>query len=81
MDRNNNEDLFPYPGNTTSRVWKYFFFKKKKDGAPVKDNLEMSRVICTLCRKSYANNGMKIRIPHPQYHACYAVTIILPKIF
>lgn len=49
--------IYPYPGETRSVVWKYFGFTKKKEGPPSKQNLDMAVFICKLCRKSYANKG------------------------
>ncbi|XP_062577042.1 E3 SUMO-protein ligase ZBED1-like [Saccostrea cucullata] len=59
---NNNQlqvelEIFPYPGNTKSVVWKYFGFLKKTDGPPIKANLDMTTAICRVCRKKYANKG------------------------
>ena len=48
-------EIYNYPGNARSRVWKYFGFQKNKEGPPIKENLDMSVAICRLCNKTYAN--------------------------
>ena len=40
-----------YPGNARSKVREYFGFHQVKEGAKTKENLDMMKVICTLCRK------------------------------
>lgn len=51
------DDLYPYPGVTRSKVWSYFGFRKKRDGPPCKNNLQMETIICKLCKKTYAYKG------------------------
>lgn len=51
------DDLYPYPGATRSKVWSYFGFRKKRDGPPCKNNLQMETIICKLCKKTYAYKG------------------------
>jgi hypothetical protein len=58
------QEIFPYPGNTKSNVWKYFGFLKKKEGPASKSNLDMSFAVCRLCLKKYANKGNK-KCPRP----------------
>ena len=55
--RDQDEELFPYPGKVKSRVWEYFRFKKIREGPPTKTNLDMENAICILCKKTYTNNG------------------------
>ena len=53
------EEIFNYPGGRRkSKVWNTFGFLKIKPGPPTKENLDMSRAICRLCRKSYVNKGI-----------------------
>lgn len=54
-----NDELYPHPGTKLkSDVWKYFGFQKKDKGEPpYKNNLDMSKAFCKLCRKSYTNTG------------------------
>jgi hypothetical protein len=71
MSSNESEhekNIFPYPGKTVSRVWDYFGFQKLNAGPPVKENLDMSKVICKICQKTYANKGT---VPHPLQSACF----------
>lgn len=50
--------LFDYSGGKArSHVWKYFGFKKRSDGPPTKEHLDMTRATCKLCGKSYVNKG------------------------
>ena len=44
-----------YPGNARSKVWEYFGFYQLKEGPKTKEDLDMIKVICRLCRKQYAN--------------------------
>ena len=48
-------ELYPYTGATQSKVWSFFGFRKKGDGPPCKNNLQMDSVICKLCKMSYVN--------------------------
>jgi hypothetical protein len=34
--------IYPYPGQTKSKVWEYFGFLKIKEGPPTKHNLHLS---------------------------------------
>ena len=52
-----------YPGNARSKVWEYFGFYQLKEGPKTKENLDMTKVICRLCRKQYANKGL--------WHVCF----------
>lgn len=52
-----DEKLYDYPGITKSKAWKYFGFRKRKDGPPIKANLDMGNAICKFCRKTYVNKG------------------------
>ena len=52
-----------YPGNARSKVWEYFGFYQVKEGPKTKKNLDMTKVICRLCRKQYANKGL--------WHVCF----------
>lgn len=63
-DANNNLEkiIYEYPGKAKSDVWKFFGFYKKKDGPPIKENLDMSFAVCKVCRKTYANKGTYIRL-------------------
>jgi len=47
-----------YPGNARSKVWEYFGFYQVKEGPKTKDNLDMTKVICRLCKKQYTNKGL-----------------------
>jgi len=47
-----------YPGNARSKVWEYFGFYQVKEGPKTKENLDMTKVICRLCRKQYTNKGL-----------------------
>ncbi|XP_069134524.1 E3 SUMO-protein ligase ZBED1-like [Argopecten irradians] len=50
--------IYPYPGGKArSRVWTHFGFYKIKEGGPSKENLDMTKAICKICRRSYANKG------------------------
>ncbi len=52
---------YDYPGRKMrSHVWKYFGFLKTREGPPVKENLDMSRVVCRECGKQYAFKGVYI---------------------
>lgn len=52
------ETLYDHPGlKTKSLVWKHFGFLKTKEGPANFKNLDMSRAICKLCRRVYANKG------------------------
>lgn len=52
------EMLYDHPGlKTKSLVWKHFGFLKTKEGPANFKNLDMSRAICKLCRRVYANKG------------------------
>ena len=44
-----------YPGNARSKVWEYFGFYQLKEGPKTKEDLDMIKVICRLCRKQYTN--------------------------
>ena len=57
MADDGGKDLYPYPGKTKSRVWEFFRFLKNREGPPTKHNLDMSKAICVICNKAYANNG------------------------
>lgn len=57
-DHPNDREIYDYPGGRRkSKVWKTFGFYKSKPGAPTKENLDMTKAICRLCRKSYVNKG------------------------
>ena len=56
-------EICRYPGNDRSKVWEYFGFYKLKEGPETKENLDMTKVICRLCRKQYANKGL--------WHVCF----------
>lgn len=66
VDSNNNDVegykgdrvIYPYPGQTKSKVWEYFGFYKSKEGPPTKVNLDMSQAVCRLCLKKYSNKGL-----------------------
>ena len=47
-------EICRYPGNARSKVWQYFGFY---------EDLDMTKVICRLCRKQYANKGL--------WHMCF----------
>ena len=49
------QKLYDHPGNKKSIVWKYFGFVKTQDGPANKTTLDMSKAICILCRKAYAD--------------------------
>ena len=49
---------YRYPENARSKVWEYFGFYQVKEGPKTKENLDMTKVICRLCRKQYANKGL-----------------------
>ena len=51
------QKLYDHPGNKKSVVWKYFGFVKTQDGPANKTTLDMSKAICKLCGKAYANKG------------------------
>ncbi|WAR27086.1 ZBED1-like protein [Mya arenaria] len=58
MADENDDVLYDYPvGKAKSKVWLFFAFKKIKPGPPTKENLDMSKVYCRLCKKAYANKG------------------------
>ena len=44
-------EICRYPGNDRSKVWEYFGFYQLKEGPKTKENLDMTKVICRLCRK------------------------------
>ena len=52
-------NVFDFPGKKMrSKVWSHFgFYKKNKDGPPVRENLDMDKAVCKLCRKEYAYKG------------------------
>ena len=56
-------EICRYPGNDRSKVWEYFGFYQLKEGPKTKENLDMTKVICRLCRKQYANKGL--------WHVCF----------
>ena len=56
-------EICRYPGNDRSKVWEYFGFYQLKEGPKTKENLDMTKVICRLCRKKYANKGL--------WHVCF----------
>ena len=56
-------EICRYPGNARSKVWGYFGFYQLKEGPKTKENLDMTKVICRLCRKQYANKGL--------WHVCF----------
>ena len=39
-------------------MWEYFSFYQVREGPKTKENLDMTKVICRLCRKLYANKGL-----------------------
>ena len=44
-----------------SEVWKYFgFYKKDQSLPPTKDNLNMEKGVCRVCRKEYRNKGKRL---------------------
>ena len=52
-------EICRYPGNARSKVWEYFGFYQVKEGPKTKVNsVDMTKVICWLCRKQYANKGL-----------------------
>ena len=56
-------EICRYPGNARSKLWEYFVFYQVKEGPKTKENLDMTKVICRLCRKQYANKGL--------WHVCF----------
>ena len=56
-------EICGYPGNTRSKLWEYFVLYQVKEGPKTKENLNMTKVICRLCRKQYANKGL--------WHVCF----------
>ncbi|WAQ99568.1 ZBED1-like protein [Mya arenaria] len=58
MADENDDVLYDYPGGKAkSKVWLFFAFKIIKPGPPTKENLDMSKAYCRLCKKAYANKG------------------------
>ena len=51
-------EICRYPGNARSKEWEYFGFHQVKEGPKTKENLDMTKVICRLCGKQYANKGL-----------------------
>lgn len=52
--------IFNHPGGKArSDVWKVFGFHKKRPGPgpATRDNLDMTKTICRLCKKEYINKG------------------------
>ena len=49
-----NNTLYKYPGKAKSKVWLYFGFMLVKPGPANKDNLDLTRAVCRLCKKTYA---------------------------
>ena len=68
-------EIFRYPGNARSKVWEYFGFYQLKEGPKTKENLDMTKVICRLRRKQYANKGL--------WHVCFvdfmSISLELPQ--
>ena len=57
-NEDDQREILPYPGTKSkSEVWKYFGFYRKAVGPPTRQNLDMSRAVCKLCRRTYANKG------------------------
>ena len=56
-------EICRYPGNARSNVREYFGFYQLKEGPKTKENLDVTKVICRLCRKKYANKGL--------WHVCF----------
>ena len=53
-----DQEIFAYPGGRKkSRVWKTFGFLKKGPGPATRENLDMTRALCRICKKSYVNKG------------------------
>ena len=40
-------EICRYPGNARSKVWEYFGFYQLKEGPKTKENLDMTKVICS----------------------------------
>ncbi|KAK3584783.1 hypothetical protein CHS0354_021243 [Potamilus streckersoni] len=61
MEEKDPKTIYPYPvGKAHSRVWTYFGFYKAQEGPLTKENLDMTKVVCKLCRKEYANKVIPI---------------------
>lgn len=63
----NSKEIFNHPGaggkgKARSDVWKVFGFHKKKSGPPSRDNLDMTKAVCRICRKEYINKGLYFTI-------------------
>jgi len=56
-------EICRYPGNARSKVWEYLGFYQVKEGPKTKENLDMTKVICRLCRTQCANKGL--------WHVCF----------
>ena len=56
-------EICRYPGNARSKVSKYLGFYQLKEGPKTKENLDMMKVICRLCKKQYANKDL--------WHVCF----------
>lgn len=64
-DNSTNDDdkqtIYNHPGGKArSQVWKVFGFFKKEDrqGPGTRENLDMTKAVCRLCRKEYTNKGL-----------------------
>ena len=44
--------------HSRTKVWEYFSFHQVREGPKTKENLDMTKVICRLCRKQHANKGL-----------------------
>ena len=56
-------EFFSFPGKTKSCVWDFFRFRKVWEGPANKSNLDMTTVVCKLCKKTYANKGSVFAFP------------------
>ena len=55
------ETIFNHPvGKARSEVWKVFGFYKLRgrQGPATRENLDMTKAVCWLCRNEYTNKGL-----------------------
>ena len=45
-------EICRYPGNARSKVWEYFGSYQLQEGPKTKEHLDMTKVICRLCRSN-----------------------------
>ena len=58
MAANVDREICAYPGKKArSKVWEHSGFYRKNVGSPIRENLEMVKAVCRLCKKENAYKG------------------------